>query len=35
LIDMRKILKNFPMQLTTVQEYARQVLVPAQEVTMS
>ena len=34
-IDMREMLKKFPMQLTTVQEYARQVLVPAQEVTMS
>jgi uncharacterized protein YbjT (DUF2867 family) len=31
-IDMRETLKKFPMQLTTVQEYARQVLVPAQGV---
>jgi uncharacterized protein YbjT (DUF2867 family) len=31
-IEMRETLKKFPMQLTTVQEYARQVLVPAQGV---
>ncbi len=32
LIDMHEMLKNFPIQLTTVQEYARQVLVPARAV---
>jgi len=32
LIDMREMLKKFPMQLTTVQEYARQVLGQAQAV---
>lgn len=32
LIDMREMLKKFPMQLTTVQDYARQVFVPARAV---
>ena len=32
-IDMREMLKKFPMQLTTVQEYARQVLGQSQAVT--